>query len=106
MFDELAALAEERGCLFSLYVDDMTLTGELASRSLLYEARGVVGSYRLRAHKTHLFGAGQARIVTGVANTPEGPRLPLRRQLLIAKAETTLREAETDLPLSFSSTRS
>lgn len=96
LFDDIACLAEENGCLFSLYVDDMTLTGEFASRSLLFKARSLVGQHGLRAHKLHHFGAEQDRVVTGVANTNAGTRLPVRRQRLIMQAQDRLRAANSD----------
>ena len=95
MFDQIYDLANQNQCEFSLYVDDMTLTGALASNKLLLDARRIVGGSRLKAHKTHLFKAGQPRVITGVAKTLHGPRLPYKRQRLIAQAEANLRAATT-----------
>ena len=96
MFDEIAVLAANNNCLFSLYVDDMTLTGSLATRKLLHQARKIVGAHQLRAHKFHNFGPREPRVVTGVAKTVEGTRLPYRRQKLIAQAQLALKTAQTD----------
>lgn len=79
MFDEIAALARAKGCAFTLYVDDITLTGQFATRAMQQEARKIIGSYRLRAHKNKVFAPTQPRIVTGVAVTARGRELPNRR---------------------------
>jgi len=48
MFDALAQLAELNGCVFTVYVDDMTMTGQLACRRLLHQARQILGLWRLK----------------------------------------------------------
>ncbi len=95
MFDQIAVEAFARGCSFTLYVDDMTLTGRFANRQLMLVARRVVGSYRLRAHKAHHFAPGRPRVVTGVAMTRHGKRLPKRRQKLIADGWDQVNSAPT-----------
>ena len=97
MFDEVAILAESQGCHFTLYVDDMTLTGKFANRAMQQEARKIIGSYRLRAHKNKVFAPRQPRIVTGVAITARGPELPNRRAKAIANTAAEVAAADTDL---------
>mmetsp|Transcript_7207 Transcript_7207/g.12567 ORF Transcript_7207/g.12567 Transcript_7207/m.12567 type:complete len:221 (+) Transcript_7207:993-1655(+) len=84
MFEELAALAKAKGCIMTVYVDDVVFTGEGAGRGLLYDARKVLASYRLHGHKTKLFRPGQPRIITGVAVTKVGMKLPNKRQRRIS----------------------
>lgn len=84
MFEAFAALAEANGCIMTVYVDDVVFTGIGATRGLLYAARKVFACYRLYGHKTKLFRPGQPRIITGVAVTKEGMKLPNRRQKRIA----------------------
>jgi hypothetical protein len=97
MFDEIDALASNHGCVFTVYVDDMTVTGERSSRKLLHSARQIVGSWQLKAHKSHFFNSGKTRVVTGVAQTKDGRRLPARRQQLIAEGKAALNSATTDV---------
>lgn len=80
MFDALHALAVANGCIMTVYVDDVVFTGKGATRGLLYAARRIFASYRLHGHKTKLFRPGQPRIITGVAVTKDGMRLPNKRQ--------------------------
>lgn len=91
MFDEIAELAKRHGSAFTLYVDDMTITGIFANRTCQREARNIISRYGLLAHKAKVFSAGQPRVVTGVAKTRRGRELPHRR----AKGIALLERAET-----------
>jgi RNA-directed DNA polymerase len=85
LFDELAALAASFDCRMTVYVDDIVFTGTGATRRILYEAQRSIGRRHLIGHKTKLFRPGQPRIITGVAVTKDGLRLPNRRQVHIAE---------------------
>jgi hypothetical protein len=92
MFDEIAALAQEQGCAFTLYVDDMTISGGFATRSMQQAARQIIGRHRLRAHKNKVFAPNQPRVVTGVAVTVRGRELPNRRAKAIEELTSTIAE--------------
>lgn len=94
MFDEIAVLAQARACTFTLYVDDMTLTGRFANRAMQQEARRIIGRYRLRAHKTKVFSPKQPRVVTGVAVTIRGCEVPNRRAKAIKDVAAEIDAAE------------
>ena len=83
MFAEIEALAVERGSEMTCYVDDMVFTGPGATRRLIYDSIQVVRRYRLWGHKTKVFKAGQPKVITGVAVTRLGGRLPNKRQKAI-----------------------
>jgi len=87
MFDEIAELALELGCEFTLYVDDMSITGVFANRKCQQAARKIVAKYGLRAHKAKAFSAGQPRVHTGIAKTRRGREVPHRRAKGIAELE-------------------
>ena len=91
MFDGIADLATENGLDFTVYVDDICLSGALASRKMLFEVRRIIARNRLRSHKCKFFPAGIPRVVTGVALTASGPRLPHRRHLKIHEAFVQLK---------------
>lgn len=95
LFDELSALAESVGCKVTVYIDDIVFAGAGATRRLLFEARKAIGKRHLHGHKTKLFRPGQPRIITGVAVTNNGLRLPNRRQMRIAEDQKLF----DDLPL-------
>jgi RNA-directed DNA polymerase len=80
MFDEIHQLAAGRGLVMSCCVDDMTFSGEAATSGFLNEVRLIVARYGLNVHKRHCFDPSQTKVVTGVALTPRGVRLPNQRR--------------------------
>jgi len=96
MFSEIDDLAKRFDCVMTCLMDDMTFTGSGASGRLIYEVRRILGRYRLRAHKTKIFKARQVKIITGVAVTMKGRRVPNKRQRAIAEDLRDLRAARTD----------
>lgn len=96
MFAEIEALAVDRSSEMTCYVDDMVLTGPGATRRLIYEIIQVVRRYRLWGHKTKLFKAGQPKVITGVAVTRVGGRLPNKRQKVINDGLSHLESATTE----------
>lgn len=95
MFDEIDALARENDCEFTLYVDDMSITGVFANRKFQQAARKIIARYVLRAHKAKTFSPNQPRVLTGIAKTRRGREVPHRRAKGIAQLEQQEAEAET-----------
>ena len=95
MFDEIEALAKQHQCEFTLYVDDMSITGVFANRKCQQEARKIISRYALRAHKAKAFSPGQPRILTGIAKTRRGREVPHRRAKSIATLEQEVAAAPT-----------
>jgi hypothetical protein len=85
MFCEMRGIAFQRDCVMTCYVDDMTFTGRGATRELIYEVTKIAKRYRQWTHKTKIFRAGQPKVITGVAVTQSGARLPNKRQKAIAE---------------------
>jgi hypothetical protein len=96
MFTEINDLAQRFDCVMTCLMDDMTFTGPGASGRLIFEVRRILSQYRLCAHKTKVFKAGQVKIITGVAVTMRGRRLPNKRQKAIAQDLRDLRAARSD----------
>lgn len=75
MFHELNDVALHCGGLFSLYVDDMTISSPngLSPRGLVNAVRMVARKYghELKQSKTHYYSADSFKLVTGVAISPE-----------------------------------
>ncbi len=95
MFDEIEALAKQHQCDFTLYVDDMSITGVFANRKCQQEARRIISRYALRAHKAKAFSPGQPRVLTGIAKTRRGREVPHRRAKGIATLEQEVASAPT-----------
>ena len=85
MFDEIDTLARENDCEFTLYVDDMSITGVFANRKFQQAARKIIARYGLRAHKAKTFSPNQPRVLTGIAKTRRGREVPHRRAKGIAQ---------------------
>lgn len=76
MFNELHNLARNNGCKFSLYVDDLTFSSKAPFRNpAVFEKKvlRIVKGYghSLSLSKTAYRGAGDVKIVTGVAITKD-----------------------------------
>ena len=94
MFDEIYKLAQSRGLTMTCCVDDMTFSGEAATRGFLNEVHVIVSRFGLKTHKRHCFEPGQSKIVTGVALTPKGVRLPNSRRKKLHAAFVAFDEEE------------
>lgn len=86
MFDEINSLAASHGLVMSCCVDDMTFSGTKATMSFLNKVRVIVQRFDLKTHKRHCFEPHQTKIVTGVALTPQGIRLPNARRKKLHEA--------------------
>jgi hypothetical protein len=95
MFDEIYALSKNHNLTMSCCVDDMTFSGESATSGFLNKVQLIVKRFGLRTHKRHSFEAGQPKIVTGVALTPRGVRLPNSRRRRLHEAMAAF-ERETN----------
>ena len=65
----------------SVYVDDITLSGDAIPRSLPEQVEGIVKSHghKLSSHKTKIFGPGRPKHVTGVVIAGGALRVPHAR---------------------------
>src|SRR5262249_54460475 len=89
MFDEMNELAGGNECIMTCYVDDLAFTGAGANRFLIRKLIKILRCYGFFAHRIRLFKPGQPKIITGVAVTKSGYRVPNNRQrrIRIAKAQ-------------------
>lgn len=97
MFDAIHELARVKDLAMTCYVDDMSLSGVKASRSALHEIRKLIASHGLKSHKARFLPANRPMIITGVAVTDKGLRVPNRRHQAIADGFRQYRLAG-DLP--------
>lgn len=87
LFSSLAELAESVNCTMSVYVDDITFTGEHATGQLLDEAIQIVHRSHLRhnRYKSRVLSAGIPKRITGVIVTSTGIAVPNSRQKRIGE---------------------
>jgi hypothetical protein len=92
MFDEVATLSAQRGCVMTAYVDDITVSGQAASKTLLAEIRHTVHQHGLKtkSKKSLTYPASAAKLVTGVIVAGEETRLPNQRHQKIHQLRQTV----------------
>lgn len=95
MFDAIEQFALARGLKMTCYVDDMAISGPRATKAAQFEVRKIIARHGLKSHKTHVFSATQPKVVTGVCNTPAGPRVPNKLHLKIKSDFEKLSNAKT-----------
>ncbi len=96
LFDDLHNLATSRGLTMTCYVDDVTMSGDAASRLVMHAARRMIQKAGLRAHKDVFYPENTVPIVTGVASGKTGISLPRERWKKIRSQDKALRNAADD----------
>lgn len=87
MWLQVARLAAEAGCRVTVYMDDLTVSGDRVSESLLWAIKQEIHKtgLRLNKRKERRYSRGEG-VVTGVVVTPTGVRLPKRSHLRLSEA--------------------
>lgn len=79
LFARISGMAEKRGLVFTLYVDDMMFSGEEATRQFASEVVRELAAYGFVGHKISYFPPGSVKVITGVAVWHDRISLPKRR---------------------------
>lgn len=92
LFDKVYELAKSNGCTFTLYVDDLTLSGRFATGKLIYQVRKLIRNSGLNAKrsKTKTYTAFAAKEVTGNIVRGNNLLLPNRRHKNIYETKQAL----------------
>jgi hypothetical protein len=92
MFDEIARTACSAGCKMSAYIDDVTVSGESATKTLLGKIRQIIHQHGLRTKnsKSKTFAREAIKMVTGVVIVRDEVRLPNARHRKIFLARQAL----------------
>lgn len=95
MFDEIAEAAQGVGCKMTAYVDDVTISGATATKTLLGAVRQTIGRHGLRTQgrKSKTYASGAAKAVTGAVVVRDEVRLPNSRHLNIHRARQAVQVA-------------
>jgi hypothetical protein len=95
MFDEIAEAAQGVGCKMTAYVDDVTISGAAATKTLLGAVRQTIGRHGLRTQgrKSKTYASGAAKAVTGAVVVRDEVRLPNSRHLNIHRARQAIQVA-------------
>ncbi|RDI14792.1 reverse transcriptase family protein [Comamonas sp. AG1104] len=101
LFDSISKLAVAQGCTMTAYVDDITISGDSASKSLLGEVRKLVHQHGLKTKqkKSKTYAATAAKPVTGAVISGNELRLPNERHKKIHEVRKELAAAsDTEKP--------
>lgn len=95
MFDEVAQAAQHCGCTMTLYVDDVTISGDTATKRLLATIRQIIRCHGLRTKgkKSKTYAGNAAKVVTGTVVVGDEVRLPNLRHLNIHHARHAVQAA-------------
>ena len=79
-FDAIATLCQSAGVTMTLYVDDVTISGEHATKTLLYRIKAILTRCGLKTHKERWSQSG-TMVVTGAVPSLDGLRLRNKHRL-------------------------
>jgi len=96
MFDEIERLCAEKQLKLSCYVDDITISGRGANRSILHQVRTIIARHGLKSHKAQFFVEHQPKIVTGVMVKGNNIDLPNSRWKAIRSSLRQLNDTDTE----------
>lgn len=96
LFDQLHDITSQEGCRMTLYVDDITISGEKATPEFLNKIAIAINSYGYKYHKVACYGNGVATI-TGLIVNEGRLELPHARAQKIRSLEKELMETENDI---------
>jgi hypothetical protein len=96
LFNKVDDYCKKEKCNFTLYVDDLTISGKNATKFLISEVRKIIRLNGLKAKrsKTQTFPAYSAKTVTGVILKGAESRLPNKRHKAIADTRLLLQNAQ------------
>lgn len=66
LFEDISKISKENDVKFTLYVDDMTFSGNKATPAFLWKIKQLIHSFGLKYHKCHFFPEKSNKFVTGV----------------------------------------
>lgn len=101
LFDMIARIAKVRGCTFTLYVDDLTISGPAATKRLINEVRQLIlkSGMRAKGKKTRAYSIYSPKTVTGVIVRGNSCYLPNAQHLELKRTRdafaTATEERET-----------
>lgn len=97
LFDQINYYAQKHGCVMTVFQDDIVVSGESASTTMLNAIKMMIRKWGLSANekrkKTKTYPAGAIKIVTGVVIKGDEITLPNRRRKLMAIADADVRAA-------------
>jgi hypothetical protein len=85
-------MVEKAGCQLTVYIDDLTVSGEKVSGSLIWEIKREIKNTGLLYHKEKNYKGKRAKKITGVIIKNGSLLLPNKKHLKIHELRMALRE--------------
>jgi RNA-directed DNA polymerase len=95
MFDEIADACETRDLTYSVWVDDLTISGDFAAGDFVSELRNIIRKYGLKSHKIQFRTGNRPVYVTGIGIDGDRVIAPNSLNLRIKTLWHELSEAQT-----------
>ncbi|NDV19587.1 hypothetical protein GO013_09165 [Pseudodesulfovibrio sp. JC047] len=80
MFDELSFFSKSHGLTMTLYVDDVTFSGNKIPKKNCFEIDKIIAHYGYKPHKQKLYSTKKTKIVTGLALCKDRLDIPNKRR--------------------------
>lgn len=105
MFDQIAELCRARGLRYSVWVDDLTISGAFVPGEVLNKIREIVASFGLKSHKIEFRNGNKPVFITGIGVV--GPHLVASNSInmKIRDAWCAYHDAQTDDERDFATQR-
>jgi RNA-directed DNA polymerase len=96
MFDQIAAICDARGLRYSVWVDDLTISGRFVPREILNQIRAIVRAVGLKSHRIIYRSGNRPVFITGIGVVGSKLVAPNSLNLRIKDSWSDYHAAETD----------
>lgn len=96
MFDQIADICDKRGLRYSVWVDDLTISGNFVPGTVLNEIREVIRSFGLKSHRIKYRNGNKPVFVTGIGIIGKNLIAPKSYNLKLKRLKQSLDKAATD----------
>jgi RNA-directed DNA polymerase len=96
MFDDIAALCDEQNLRYSVWVDDLTISGSFVPRAIMGQIRKIVRGAGLTTHKVKFLHGNRPVFITGIGVVGTKLIVPNRYNLRLKDAWNNYHSAITD----------
>jgi len=80
MFDQLSTFSKSHNLAMTLYVDDVTFSGQKLSKETSFNIDKIIASYGYKPHKQRLYTGNKAKVITGLALCNNRLDIPNKRR--------------------------
>lgn len=94
LWDEIDRLCRVEGLKLTIWIDDLTISGDIVKRSFLWSVKQTIARYRLKYHPERRTISGSARVTGVMLHSDKSLGLPHKLHRKVHSIETELRDAE------------